>query len=122
MTTAAKRVLAALLQVPQRALILVVQSLVGAAVADETGPIAGRDPGEIIALLGERTGPERLIDLMLRTGPYGDGFGANPDGLSLDVLLATDDDRALWLRGSQARGRDQEDSQDDAGATAPRAT
>jgi anaerobic selenocysteine-containing dehydrogenase len=66
---------------------LVVQALVTAAVGDETGPIAGRDPEEIIALLGERTGPERLIDLMLRTGPYGDGFGANPGGLSLDVLL-----------------------------------
>jgi anaerobic selenocysteine-containing dehydrogenase len=25
---------------------------------------------------------------MLRTGPYGDGFGADPDGVSLDVLLA----------------------------------
>jgi anaerobic selenocysteine-containing dehydrogenase len=67
---------------------LVVQALVGAAVADETGPVAGRDPAEIVALLGERTGPERLIDLMLRTGPYGEGFGANPGGLSLDVLLA----------------------------------
>jgi anaerobic selenocysteine-containing dehydrogenase len=66
---------------------LMVQSLVGAAVADETSPIAGRDPGEIVAALGERTGPERLIDFMLRTGPYGDGFGANPDGLTLDVLL-----------------------------------
>jgi anaerobic selenocysteine-containing dehydrogenase len=29
-----------------------------------------------------------VLDLMLRTGPYGDGFGANPDGLSLDVLEA----------------------------------
>jgi anaerobic selenocysteine-containing dehydrogenase len=67
---------------------LVVQTLVGAAVADETGPVAGRDPAEIVALLGERTGPERLIDLMLRTGPYGEGFGAGPGGLSLDVLLA----------------------------------
>jgi anaerobic selenocysteine-containing dehydrogenase len=67
---------------------MVVQALVAAAVADETGPIAGRDPAEITALLGERTGPERLIDLMLRTGPYGDGFGADPDGLTLDVLLA----------------------------------
>jgi anaerobic selenocysteine-containing dehydrogenase len=40
-----------------------------------------------MAALGDRTGPERLIDLMLRTGPYGDGFGAEPGGLSLDVLL-----------------------------------
>src|SRR5690606_36158836 len=35
-----------------------------------------------------RRGPERLLDLMLRTGPYGDGFGRDPDGLSLDKLLA----------------------------------
>src|SRR3546814_1654160 len=25
---------------------------------------------------------------MLRTGPYGDGFGARPDGLGLDALVA----------------------------------
>jgi anaerobic selenocysteine-containing dehydrogenase len=67
---------------------LVVQTLIGAAVGDETSSVAGREPAEILALLGERTGPERLIDLMLRTGPYGDGFGARPGGLTLDVLLA----------------------------------
>jgi Molydopterin dinucleotide binding domain len=67
---------------------LVLRTLVDAAVGDETSPIAGRDADEIVALLGERTGPARIIDLMLRTGPYGEGFGANPDGLSLDVLLA----------------------------------
>jgi anaerobic selenocysteine-containing dehydrogenase len=67
---------------------LVVGALVSAAVGDETGPIHGRDPEEIMAALGDRIGPERLIDLMLRTGPYGDGFDANPGGLSLDVLLA----------------------------------
>src|SRR5690606_17959083 len=67
---------------------LVVQTLVGAAVGAESGPVAGRDAAEIRAELGDRTGPERLLDLMLRTGPYGDGFGANPDGLTLDVLIA----------------------------------
>jgi anaerobic selenocysteine-containing dehydrogenase len=66
---------------------LVLRTLVGSAVADETSPIAGRDVDEIVALLGERTGPPRIIDFMLRTGPYGEGFGANPDGLTLDVLL-----------------------------------
>ena len=35
-----------------------------------------------------RRGPERLLDIRLRTGPYGDGFGARPEGLSLDALLA----------------------------------
>jgi anaerobic selenocysteine-containing dehydrogenase len=29
-----------------------------------------------------------VLDVMLRTGPYGDGFGANPDGLSLAKLEA----------------------------------
>jgi hypothetical protein len=32
-------------------------------------------------------GPERLLDILLRTGPYGDGFGGNPDGLSLQTLI-----------------------------------
>ncbi|MFO7278948.1 MAG: molybdopterin oxidoreductase family protein [Thermoanaerobacterales bacterium] len=67
---------------------LVLRSLVESAVADETSPIAGRDPDEVVAALGDRRGPERILDLMLRVGPYGEGFGARPDGLSLDVLLA----------------------------------
>jgi anaerobic selenocysteine-containing dehydrogenase len=66
---------------------LVLRALVEGAVADETSPVAGRDVDEVIGLLGERTGPDRIIDFMLRTGPHGDGFGARPFGLSLDVLL-----------------------------------
>jgi anaerobic selenocysteine-containing dehydrogenase len=68
---------------------LMITSLVQAAVGDETSPIHGRDVDEILGLLAPRTGPERILDLQLRTGPYGEGFGADPDGLSLDVLLAT---------------------------------
>jgi anaerobic selenocysteine-containing dehydrogenase len=34
----------------------------------------------------ERGGPERLTDLMLRTGPFGDRYGEHPDGLTLDKL------------------------------------
>jgi anaerobic selenocysteine-containing dehydrogenase len=66
----------------------VVRSLAGAAVADPSGPVQGRDADELIAALGGRPGPERLLDLMLRTGPYGDGFGAVEGGLSLDALQA----------------------------------
>ncbi|HET6835915.1 MAG TPA: molybdopterin oxidoreductase family protein [Acidimicrobiales bacterium] len=66
---------------------LVLRTLVEGAVADETGPVAGREVDEVVSLLGERTGPPRIIDFMLRTGPYGDGFGASPGGLTLDVLL-----------------------------------
>jgi anaerobic selenocysteine-containing dehydrogenase len=74
---------------------LVLDTLLAAAVADEHGPVHGRDPQELRAALGERRGPERLLDLLLRTGPYGDGFGARTDEvapgvapLTLDVLLA----------------------------------
>ncbi|MET0901689.1 MAG: molybdopterin-dependent oxidoreductase, partial [Acidimicrobiales bacterium] len=67
---------------------LMIGSLVQAAVGDETSPIHGRDVEEILGLLAPRTGPERILDLQLRVGPYGDGFGADPDGLSLDKLLA----------------------------------
>jgi anaerobic selenocysteine-containing dehydrogenase len=59
-------------------------------VAREGGNVEGRDAGELMTELsaGGRRGPERVLDLMLRTGPYGDGFGADPDGLSLAVLEA----------------------------------
>jgi anaerobic selenocysteine-containing dehydrogenase len=67
---------------------LMITSLVQAAVSDETGPIHGRDVDEILGLLAPRTGPERILDLQLRTGPYGEGFGRDPEWLSLDKLLA----------------------------------
>jgi len=65
---------------------LTVQRVVDASVKDESSPIFGRDREEILAALGTQRGPERLIDLMLRAGPYGDGFGANPGGLTLETL------------------------------------
>lgn len=49
-------------------------------------PIAGRDPVEIMAALGDAPGPDRIIDLLVRVGPYGDGFGADPGGLTLSAL------------------------------------
>lgn len=58
------------------------------AVADEHGPVHGRDADELLAALAPHRGPERILDLALRTGPYGDGFGADPGGLSLPMLLA----------------------------------
>ena len=57
-------------------------------VAAPGSAIHGRDPGEIVAALAPRRGPERQLDLMLRTGPYGDGFGARREGLTLAALEA----------------------------------
>ena len=52
------------------------------------GALEGRDAGEILAAIEHRRGPERLLDLMLRAGPYGDRFGERPDGLTLERLEA----------------------------------
>jgi anaerobic selenocysteine-containing dehydrogenase len=47
--------------------------------------IEGRDAQDILAELKPQRGPERLLDFLLRSGPYGDGFGKG-DGLSLAML------------------------------------
>jgi anaerobic selenocysteine-containing dehydrogenase len=60
--------------------------LLGTALADSGSPAFGRDPDAAMEALGHEHGPDRLIDLLLRAGPYGDGFGAVSDGLSLAVL------------------------------------
>ncbi len=36
----------------------------------------------------EKGGPERILDLTLRTGPFGDRYGANPGGITLEQLKA----------------------------------
>ena len=56
--------------------------LVAAAAGRRGSPIAGREPGEILKLHPER-GPRRILDLQIRTGPWGEGYGANPQGLTL---------------------------------------
>jgi anaerobic selenocysteine-containing dehydrogenase len=50
--------------------------------------LEGRDQPGILAELEGREGPERLLDLLLRAGPYGDRFGEDPEGLTLDRLEA----------------------------------
>ncbi|GAB2912401.1 molybdopterin oxidoreductase family protein [Streptomyces heilongjiangensis] len=67
---------------------LVVRQTLGKAVKETHSPVHGRDPEELSALLTGESGPERRLDMMLRLGPYGDGFGARPDGLNLERLLA----------------------------------
>lgn len=68
---------------------MVIGLQVRAAVGAPDSPLHGRDPDELLAALGDRRGPERLVDLALRSGPYGDHFGARPDGLSLAALEAS---------------------------------
>ncbi len=55
-------------------------------------PAEGMEPADVVAALGERRGPERVLDLMLRCGPYGAGIepgtGRGEEGLTLDLLEA----------------------------------
>jgi anaerobic selenocysteine-containing dehydrogenase len=44
--------------------------------------------GAEIRKLYDHGGPERILDLTLRTGPFGDQYGKNPGGLTLDLLKA----------------------------------
>jgi anaerobic selenocysteine-containing dehydrogenase len=56
--------------------------------ADPESPVAGRPVDELTAMLPTGPGYERRLDMMLRLGPYGDAFGARPDGLTLERLKA----------------------------------
>ncbi|MFM2182868.1 MAG: hypothetical protein RJB61_1162, partial [Actinomycetota bacterium] len=67
---------------------LMASGLLQHAVADPSSAVHGRDVEELLADLEPRRGPERLLDVMLQTGPFGAGFGARPGGASLDLLLA----------------------------------
>ncbi len=56
--------------------------------ADTASPVAGRAVEELTAMLDDGPGYERRLDMMLRLGAYGDGFGTRPDGLTLERLKA----------------------------------
>lgn len=48
--------------------------------------LAGCEPDTAATATGARRGPLRLLDLRLRSGPYGDRFGLEPAGLTLELL------------------------------------
>jgi len=57
-----------------------------AAMEEDLSRAVGPAAAGIMAALGEQRGAERMLDLALRSGPYGDQFGQNPDGLTLAKL------------------------------------
>jgi anaerobic selenocysteine-containing dehydrogenase len=58
------------------------------AVANPHSNVAGRDVAELRTLVHGDTPQDRIVDALIRCGPFGDGFGADPNGLSLAVLQA----------------------------------
>ncbi len=69
---------------------MVLSHLLGAAVGSPASSCPEVSVEEARAKLGDRMGPERVLDLMLRAGPYGDRFDDSADGLSLDKLRAAE--------------------------------
>jgi anaerobic selenocysteine-containing dehydrogenase len=65
----------------------VLETLIQGSVNDERSPITGLTVGEVVADVQGERGPDRILDFLIRTGPYGDGFGTKP-GLSLAELIA----------------------------------
>ncbi len=68
---------------------LVLGTLIAQQVAAEGSAVAGRDPDEVAADLGEQPGEERILDLLLRVGPYRltlDEVRRHPHGLDLGPL------------------------------------
>src|SRR6266480_2895957 len=66
---------------------LVITTLIQREVALDGSSIENRDVGELLEALTPRRGPERMLDFLLRSGPYGDAFGRH-DGMSLETLEA----------------------------------
>jgi anaerobic selenocysteine-containing dehydrogenase len=57
-------------------------------IREVTSPAHGTDVEKALAMVTGDNLNERLLDVSLRTGAYGDGFGAVPEGLTLDRLKA----------------------------------
>ena len=66
---------------------LAAAQVAGRLTADPSSRVTGCDPDGLLAAASGRR-EDRILDLLLRAGPYGDGFGSHPGGLSLDVLAA----------------------------------
>jgi anaerobic selenocysteine-containing dehydrogenase len=71
---------------------LILEAALGGAIGTPGSPVADRTVADLLAHVTAdpaRTTPDHLVDVMIRTGAYGDWFGAVPGGISLDTLAAS---------------------------------
>ncbi len=54
----------------------------------EVEKFAGPMTDQLMDKVAGLKGPDRLVELELRSGPYGDGFGRKPEGLTLEKVKA----------------------------------
>lgn len=66
-----------------------VDELIGKVTAPGT-PCEAVSPEVVLDAIGEEVGPPRILDLMLRSGPYGDRFAEDVEGLSLAKIIEAD--------------------------------
>ncbi|MCP4436101.1 MAG: molybdopterin-dependent oxidoreductase [Actinomycetia bacterium] len=71
---------------PQAGYDLALDTLLTQAVGREGSPVEGREVEELRAMVGGDRPADQVLDVMLRLGQHGDGFGADPEGLSLEKL------------------------------------
>ena len=65
----------------------VITTLIQREVGLDGSNVENRSVSELLEALSPRRGPERMLDFLLRSGPYGDAFGKH-DGISLETLEA----------------------------------
>ncbi|MBW1783939.1 MAG: molybdopterin-dependent oxidoreductase [Deltaproteobacteria bacterium] len=64
---------------------VIIHMMVDGLAKKEGTPYSGKQM-QMLHAMKDLRGPDRMLDFMLRTGAYGDGFGQNPDGLTLSKL------------------------------------
>jgi anaerobic selenocysteine-containing dehydrogenase len=67
---------------------LVLAEVVRRAVTNPQSPAFGADHDEVVAAVSDRRRVARVVDVLLRSGPFGDGFGRREGGLTLATLEA----------------------------------
>ena len=71
--------------------------------ADDANRLFGPHAAAVIAATGSLRGPQRGLDVALRSGPYGDQFGLKPEGLNLQKVMAASDSGGIDLGELQPR-------------------
>ncbi|WP_137895185.1 molybdopterin-dependent oxidoreductase [Ramlibacter sp. 2FC] len=66
------------------------QALDDAQFAQDARRLFGDDVGAVLAATEGLRGPDRLLEVALRSGPYGDQFGRRPQGLTLAKVKAAE--------------------------------
>ena len=66
---------------------MLIDQMIDQELGRSSSPIHGRDKADILDALSEWTWSEQIIDFRLRVGQHGDGFGLNPEGLTLRKLI-----------------------------------